>query len=163
MLSAYKNTEMTAVSSTTSLHHQHLWPLDTMQGLIQTSCKVAGNFNLSVAQEQRSPPTYTFRGSRAILTLKMSFRDGKMSWTVETVNNEGKDLIKEELPGNGVECEMQAFARAIIAGPNSSEAQEVMAKTGPRAALQDVLFIEAALKSGETGQWKALKHVQADA
>lgn len=157
ILSAYKDTKMTAVSSTTALHHAHLWPLDTMQALVQTSQRVSGNFNLTVAQEQRSFPSFTFRGSDAILTLRMSFNAGKMCWTVETSNNSGKGLVKLDFPSSGVECELRAFAEALIAGPQSPEAEEVIKKSGPRAVLEDILFIESALRSGETGQWQVLR------
>lgn len=65
-----------------------------------------------------------------------------------------------EIAGRGVEEEFEAFAKALEGGMGSEAAAGVEERSGPRAALRDLAFIEGALRSGETGERVDLRRLE---
>lgn len=144
---------LTHVSATRHLVHDFLAPQDSLYGVLKTSNeKVGGTFAISFAHEAPGNVSarYTIRGSKGVLTVDKS----KL---LVVVDNDGKETKRSESPGDGVKQEFAAFAKALVNGIDSQEAKDVDQRSGPRATLKDLGAIEAALKSGESGQWEEMQ------
>lgn len=155
------NLQISSLSSISSQQQSHLPPIDTIHSLVRLSSlsssssasttKASGSFVLSVAHENPSPPIYEFRGSKATLRIQLGEQ-----WTVSLLGEKGKVLLQEDkYESRGVKEEMRAFGKALEAAEKGDEGalQEVMRKSGPRAALKDVAVIQAALTSAEQEKW----------
>jgi len=153
--------QIASLSSVSSQQQSHLPPIDTVHSLVRLSSlssssssstiKASGSFVLSVAHENPSPPIYEFRGSKATLRIQLGEQ-----WSVSLLGEKGKVLLQEDkFESRGVKEEMRAFGKALEAADRGDEGalQEIMRKSGPRAALKDVAVIEAALTSAEQEKW----------
>ncbi|GAA5917754.1 hypothetical protein JCM6882_001315 [Rhodosporidiobolus microsporus] len=138
--------------------------------------EVYGTFAFSFGTEKPSNTLlYTFRGSRGVLTVDFSSR---RSHVVKLVNfpsatspptsptrnpsqggeeDETPHELVIELPTLGVEDEFLALGSALVAGAGSGEAEEVERRSGPRAAMRDLGFIEGGLTSSREGREVALR------
>ena len=155
------NLQISSLSSVSSQQQSHLPRIDTVHSLVRLSSlssssssstiKASGSFVLSVAHENPSPPIYEFRGSKATLRIQLGEQ-----WSVSLLGEKGKVLLQEDkFESRGVKEEMRAFGKALEAADKGDEGalQEIMRKSGPRAALKDVAVIEAALTSAEQEKW----------
>lgn len=156
-LGGYSETQLTQVMATSSRMQTHLPPHDTLHGLLRTSVGASGTFTISFAHEQTCPPLYIFRGSKALLSVSQVQTDSGREYEVKLFNSDGKTISRDLYPSTGVPAEMKAFAVALDGRSwDSEEVQRCYKQSGPRATLKDLSFVEAALTSGEKGQWVAL-------
>lgn len=88
---------------------------------------------------------YTFRGSKG--TLEVDFSGRGLHILTLSLLESGEQMVIE-IGGRGVEEEFEAFANALEGGMGSEAAKFVEERSGPRAALKDLGFIEGALNSG---------------
>lgn len=157
-LGGHNDTKLTEVIATSSRIQPHLPPHDTLQGILRTSTGASGTFTISFAHEQTCPPLYIFRGSKALLSVTQVQTDNGRDYEVKLVASDGKTLIRDLFPSTGVAAEMKAFGAALDGKSwDSEEVRRCYAQSGPRATLQDLSFVEAALTSGQTGRWVALE------
>ncbi|BGP13048.1 hypothetical protein JCM10213_000947 [Rhodosporidiobolus nylandii] len=166
----------------------HLPPCDTLTALVTATpstspnpahsaapTSLTGTFHLTFGTEAPSSTRlYTFRGSKGVLTL--DFGQARIH-TLKLVNfpsslsappsasdplgterNEEPHELTIELPAMGVEDEFEAFGKALVAGAGSEEAKDVERRSGPRATMRDLGFIEGGLLSSKKG--KAIDLVQ---
>lgn len=144
--------QMASVSAFNCLIRDDLAPFDTLQGVIKTDNeRVGGTFIISMAHEVSKPSGYVIRGSKAIITV---VRQGpRMS--LKILQN-GQEEEVASIHVQGVEQEFQAFAKALVDGPDSHSARDVQSRSGSHATLLDVSFIENALQSSQSGSWHSL-------
>ncbi|GAA6040133.1 hypothetical protein JCM8097_002043 [Rhodosporidiobolus ruineniae] len=163
---------ITSVVAHSSQIQPNLPPCDTLIGLATASPPsgppITGTFNFSFGTEKPSGTrSYTFRGSRGVLTidwasprthtLKLTnFPSVNSPPTSPVTGGAGEDEEEQpheltiEFPGGaGVEDEFAFFGRALVPGAGSQKAKEVERRSGPRAALRDLAFIEGGLRSSE--------------
>lgn len=76
-------------------------------------------------------------------------KEGKMIQKLKVKSPSGK-IASENYEGRGVKEEMAAFAKALSSG---TDFEAIYARSGPRAALRDVAFIEGGLKSSDSESW----------
>lgn len=149
--------DITSIVATSSLLQPHLPPFDTLHGVLSTSSPAQGTFSISFGIESATKRMYTFRGSKGTLVVDFSGR-GIHVLTLFLVES-GEQMVIE-IAGRGVEEEFEAFAKALEGGMGSEAAAGVEERSGPRAALRDLAFIEGALRSGETGERVDLRRLE---
>ncbi|GAA5967684.1 hypothetical protein JCM11641_005735 [Rhodosporidiobolus odoratus] len=166
---------LTSIFAHSSQIQPHLPPCDTLIGLLTATppslpsqpghdnapTAIAGTFHFTFGIEKPSSTLlYTFRGSTGVMTVDFSgARDhvlklvslprGELGEEAEEEEEEDPHELTVELPSGGVPDEYEAFGRALIAGAGSQEARFVEERSGPRATLRDLAFIEGGLKSSE--------------
>lgn len=145
----------------------HLPPIDTLQGLVTLESGISGHFTFCFGVEQPSSKRqYTFRGSKGVLTVDFSARRlHVLRLTTVPPNAEADEPPHEltiELPAEGVDAEFDAFGEALVAGPDSAEMRSVEERSGPRATLRDVAFIEGGLLSAKERREVELKELVGD-
>ncbi|GAA6006897.1 Gfo/Idh/MocA family protein [Rhodotorula paludigena] len=175
---------LTSLSAHVSQLNPSLPPCDTLHALVGTSSArgdddgsatgPSGTFTLSFGHPKPAQTKlYTLRGDRAVLTIDIAHPRIHVLRLVtqpspadpDAAGEDEPNVLEIELPArDAVEAEVEAFARALVAGIGSKEADEVRRRSGPRAALRDVAAVEGALKSGEKGGEKiALKELVGEA
>jgi predicted dehydrogenase len=123
------------ISAFTAQLQEHLPPVDTLNATVQLANGSSGTIALSFGT--------TFSGSEYAVACEQGsvwVSKGKV-----VVTRDGKEEVKE-FPdeGNGVKQEIKAWAESLVNGvPNPAQA--------PEEALKDLEFLEACLRSGESG------------
>jgi hypothetical protein len=123
------------ISAFTAQLQEHLPPVDTLNATVQLANGSSGTIALSFGT--------TFSGSEYAVACEQGsvwISKGKV-----VVTRDGKEEVKE-FPdeGNGVKQEIKAWAESLVNGvPNPAQA--------PEEALKDLEFLEACLRSGESG------------
>ncbi|GAA6023877.1 hypothetical protein JCM10207_000512 [Rhodosporidiobolus poonsookiae] len=171
---------LTSVFAHASQIQPHLPPCDTLQGLVRCTSPnassappISGSFTFSFGTEAPSTDRlYTFRGSRGVLTIDWAsprthtIRLTQVPATATSPTTspvlaardprpqplEEPHELTIELPTRGVEDEFEAFGEAFQQGTGSEAMREVERRSGPRAALRDLAFIEGGLRSSAEGR-----------
>ncbi|GAA5873440.1 hypothetical protein JCM8547_005435 [Rhodosporidiobolus lusitaniae] len=149
-----------------------------------SSRPISGTFTFSFGTEKPSSTrSYTFRGSRGVLTIDWA---GTRVHTLKLTNfppalspptspalaaqdrkfdhpppeEEDPHELVIEFPGDqGVVDEFGAFGDALQKGAGSDAAKNVEKRSGPRAALRDLAFIEGGLLSSKEKKEVQLKDI----
>lgn len=126
--------EVASVSAVTAAIRPDLPPIDTQAVAFEFENGAVGTFAASYAVGVPWDTTLDITGTEGTLRI------GRGKVTVAR----GTEITEVPTPRDGVEAELEDFARAIREGTPM--------RGTPEEALQDVLVVEAILKSAETGQ-----------
>ncbi|KAM0752162.1 NAD(P)-binding protein [Meredithblackwellia eburnea MCA 4105] len=143
--------QVTSVLASSTLIHPRLLPFDTLTGSLKTSSSAVGTFFITHATESRGPQTYSFRGSKGSIDLGIFDHKVVVSGIIPMGGKPETEEFSHEV--RWIPAEFEAFGHALVGGIDSDAAKDVDSRTGPRACLRDVQFIENALLSGEKGSW----------